>query len=244
MTGEEILAIAKVVFVDNTLRLPPEKEQFKEGIDGFLRMNEYLKVGSNKAEDFYTDPLNCHHYTTEYWYSVMNTVLGYMGITFKRNQFELYRRVFNIGDFSFLVPKSSPWFRIVRTPVERVEDKLYYWQEKQIDVVRFEGMSFIPEDGNCKMSPYHSLFSGMHEPCTVENLGKKEGKTIIISGNSHTIPLIPILACYCKKVICLDVRLPIDYSFIYKDLKPEDVEAYLFVSYDDDIEKFTKLNLK
>lgn len=244
MTGEEILAKAKVIFVDNTLRLPKEKEPFKKDINNFLGLNEYLKVGSNQEGDFYTDPLNCHHYTTKYWCSKFDIIFKYMGISYDDNDFLVVSRQFNTGDFSFLIPKMSPYFRLSRTPYKVKDGKLIYWGNGDVKIGRYEDISFIPEDGKCETSPYHSLFKGMHEPCMVENLGLENGKTVILSGNSHMIPIIPVLAYYCKKVICLDVRTPIDYSFLYKDLNINDVESYLFISYDDSIEKFTKLNLK
>ena len=53
---------------------------------------------------------------------------------------------------------------------------------------------------------YHQLFRYSHECIKIENMCSKSNRILIISGDSHTVPLIPILSCYFKKVIVLDNR--------------------------------------
>ena len=63
---------------------------------------------------------------------------------------------------------------------------------------------------------------------------------MIISGDSHTVPLIPILSCYFKKVIVLDNRFNFPSNLFYENEEITDI--LIMLSYNNTLDKFIKYN--
>ena len=87
---------------------------------------------------------------------------------------------------------------------------------------------------------YHQLFRYSHECIKIENMCSKSNRILIISGDSHTVPLIPILSCYFKKVIVLDNRFNFPSNLFYENEEITDI--LIMLSYNNTLDKFIKYN--
>lgn len=62
-------------------------------------------------------------------------------------------------------------------------------------------------------SDYHRLYRGAHRVSCIINHTCKNNRVLLINGDSMTVPIIPILANYYKKIICLDNRSKYDKKY-------------------------------
>ena len=78
-------------------------------------------------------------------------------------------------------------------------------------------------------SAFHKMYVFGHLCSKVENMGKNNGRRLLISGDSQMIPLIPILSCIYKEVWYLDNRR-YDFSMKFILDKEEDFDDVLIAA--------------
>lgn len=164
---------------------------------------------------------NRHHFIPKFFYDfvlpILSTILGF---PYSKEDFNLNEKIIkykngDIIDFSFFTPIdknlefSLKYFDIV----EQGEGKIFaFLQERDGG---FGILSPVNEILNTKLMErlnggefgfYHKLFVGAHNCVRVDNKNLSNGKKIIISSDSHSIPIIPILSCYYETVVVLDNR--------------------------------------
>ena len=206
----------------------------------------YLKIESLNPHDRYVNYPNCHHYTTKFWYSHLNDIMNYLNVKeFNVNDFTLVEDVCDNDNYSFLYPIKDFKFKA---------SGLYYDFYSSPDIklsigldnVKCGGFNIISH-GTQNMSlfleseyfntKYHQLFRYSHENIKIENLSIDSNRILVVSGDSHTVPLIPILCCYFKKVIVLDNRWKnIPAHLFYQDENITDV--LIMLSYNNSLDKF------
>jgi hypothetical protein len=59
---------------------------------------------------------------------------------------------------------------------------------------------------------FHKIFKYCHFPVKIENYTCDNDDALLVIGNSHTIPFVPILTKYYRTVVIIDNRLQ-DFTF-------------------------------
>lgn len=227
MTKEEILAKAKYILVesyndvDETIH--NEIEENKKPNLEYLKDKTYLKIGNPDPSTRYNESNNYHHYTTKFLYSNLQAIMDFIGVKeFNFNDFVLREKItpdrdgngINL-DFSYLFYIKPVNYKIICHSY-KLDDKHIIQYIPGDDVIECN-YNFLT---NVKLfnhihgiffrqlpfTNYHKLNYLAHDCGVIENLSTSSNKILLISSDSHSIPLIPILSCYYKKVICLDSR--------------------------------------
>lgn len=155
--------------------------------------------------------LNDHHITTlSYYYIVLPFLDKYLNFGYDINDFTLTPEFeYNNGKahtLSYLVPKEDLRFTLSIDGKVVSEDG------------DFSTLHSIKEDwgdaGPGATTKYHKLYRGTHRCSSITN---PRGKgSIIISGDSMSAPMVPILACYFNTVTMLDNRTDISHKEYYE----------------------------
>lgn len=229
MTNEEIVNNAKYIILPESAVDNPAHPY----------VYDYSNITSNrlpepKSEDLYLNsPGNAHHYTTEYHLNntlpELNKLLNF---SYDINDFYKIENVNSEGDFSYLLPKQNKQYKTTSVKISEVEKEKYYVRPI-IELINSNELVTVSkcfdEDsfGSFIQTPYHRLYKFAHSSAVIENLGSNNGKTLLVSHDSHCIPVIPILANYYKCVIALDNR----FGFDIKDtlIQDKQIDDCLFV---------------
>lgn len=139
---------------------------------------------------------NIHHVAIASYVKIVYPYLSdILGFPYKRNDFNLYKYEGDDMICSFLWPKKEMKWTVSIN------------QETTAEHEGFECLTNIdrkyPGDKN---SAYHRIFCASHCSCKIINESILNGESILISGDSYMIPVIPILACYYHEVVFLDNR--------------------------------------
>lgn len=177
---------------------------------------------------------NQHHFTTDTHYKILiPSICKELNIDFNIDDFEYVKNIVisnNIKyDLSYYKPNKKYEFSI---DIDR--DGFY---EGDFNILLGFNKSYKNE--------YHKLFASSHRSCVITNNTIDSDRCLLISGDSHCVPQIPILACYFKKIIYLDNRderemnetTVIPNSIKWKDIPITDVFFSLYE--DNSIEKYT-----
>lgn len=147
---------------------------------------------------------NEHHVTTDSYYNVIMPFLSLYIKDFnfdieKFNKIKKFVEINNrIYDVSYIEPKEPMLFTMSKNGddlfVNKPFEYLHYFSGKFNDE--------LPSD----VTEYHKIFRGFHSCCKILNNSINSDKKIFVTGDSMTIPLIPILCCYFKEVTFMDNR--------------------------------------
>ena len=190
--------------------------------------------------DYYDGyPLNEHHITTASYYKVILPFLKLYikDFPFDINDFEYvpYAIVQNnkIFDISYLKPKKEFKFSMSRNGKELFTNgdfsSLHYMEGTFDDPL------------NDDLTDYHKLYRGYHSCSRVINDTIDNDLSIFITGDSMSIPLIPVLACYFKEVVLMDNRDFLSHSDYYENKNFDYVIIQLWEGHH--IDKPLKVNL-
>lgn len=140
--------------------------------------------------------VNLHHIALASYVRIVYPYLAdILRFPYKRSDFDLYSYEEDNMNCSFLWPKNEMQWSVNIN------------QEQTAEHEGFECLTNIekkyPGDKN---SAYHRIFCASHCSCRIINESLPDGKSIIISGDSYMIPVVPILACYYHEVVSLDNR--------------------------------------
>ena len=260
MTREEILNKAKYILVEAYDDVNPTiNREIKENIPlvlDYLKDKQYLKIGCPDKRTRYNEVGNYHHYTTNFLYENLKSIMNFIGVKdFNFNDFVIRENINKNTnqDFSYLYYTKPINYKITTS---------YYTYDKETNIVRYDpGNDVIMCDytfltyakyynhispsfgSNLTLNNYAKLNFMAHDVGIIENLSTKNDKTILISCDSHSIPLIPILSCYYKRVILLDSRFSGNNTRYYWENKEID-DVLIEISFNNKPEKFIKDNFE
>lgn len=167
--------------------------------------------------DFYEGyDCNEHHITTESYYNVILPFLKLYikDFNFDLNDFEIVKHIAFFKksqyDVSYLVPKNNYMFSMNKNSVQIFNncnfEYLHYFSGKFNDELQDD------------VTEYHKVFRGFHSCCKIINETINNNLKIFVSGDSMSIPLIPILCCYFKEVVFMDNRDGISHCEYYENV--------------------------
>lgn len=153
-----------------------------------------------QPEGYIKDPANAHHWTTSYvWKKIIPMIANDYNLSINPDDFELIEFKNDWGDLSYHKSKISKNF-------------IYHDLENNITLNGNDEILRVSQTENA-ISDYHRLYRGAHKVTYIENLSIKTNRVLLINGDSMTIPIIPILANYFNKIICLDNRSKNDIKY-------------------------------
>ena len=168
---------------------------------------------------------NEHHITTKSYYKMILPFMSLYMDNFKFNidDFDLVKYYTDDGfDVSYLVLKNTDLkFTIDRNGVLLSEHGDFS------SLINMEKLWEEPPCKDCKTA-YHYLFRGTHSCCKIINETIDTDKTILVTGNSMSVPIIPILCCYYKEVVYLDNRDGLSHSNYFEGKVFDDVIIQLW----------------
>lgn len=185
----------------------------------FLKKNGGYEIFVREKDRLINDIGNKHHMLISWHYNkLMPLIAMVLNINYKQDDFDLVENITEIGDYSYFFPKIDKLFTAQSFLFHwNDEERIHYtWWDYNFPQFSYREMvncdvfndDFISVNKEISKSYYHRLFFWAHQCCKIENLGENNGKTLLISGDSHMIPIVPILCYYYKKVIVLDNRYP------------------------------------
>ena len=256
MTYEEILNKAKYILFESYCSNKDEKAKYdietnKQSVIDFLKDKQYLKIGNPDSNTRYYLENNYHHYTTSFLYSNLKQMMNYIGVKdFNFNDFVLRKNIVYEQNFSYLYYVKDVRFRLVCNHYELDDNMIInYYVGKDIIECDYTFLSNARLNHCLKtfanqtipLIPYHRLNYLAHDCGIIENLSTASDKTILISGDSHMIPFIPIISCYYKKTIVLDSRYSGDDTSYYWENENID-DVIICPSFNADISKYINKN--
>ena len=196
---DKIQSISFSSLIDKSVQIPSEFKLYKFIID-------------NDANKYVNYKNNVHHWTTDYcWKNVVPKLLNDCSIKLDSSKFKKVDFVWNNCDFSYHEELANSKYE--------VED--FANQDK------YTGYHNILRNVNnspfMQISLYHSLFVLSHKSGLIQNLSTDSNKTLVINCDSMAIPIIPILACFFRKILVVDNRTGFQCNY-YKqilDFKPD-----------------------
>lgn len=187
----------------------------------------------NETDFLINEPHNKHHLKQEWHYNKllpqMDEILNF---GYNKNDFNIFVTTDKRKSSQFMFPKELHYYD--------VEYYDFHWdglvQESWTAFLRKkENMTFFelcplnkinsPDFySDCIKSIYHEQFYFSHQCVKITNKNNNNGRTLLISCDSHGIPSIPILCCYFKTVIVLDKRYNIQaFKRLTENEKIDDV---------------------
>ena len=259
MTREEIIEKAKYIIVPNfcelrgTLDIP---KQFRD----FMATHEGIELHGTR-EDLCKAHFNEHHFTNHWIYE--NTLpAAFSLLDVKFNPLDYYK-VTNVcrdsngtlNDFSYLAPYDNGSFEVSCNLFTLYENttEAFYLSGNFIDKGGFSilvptkmedipNRQFYYDALFFETTEYHCLYRCPHQCSLIKNNGSNNGKSLLINSDSHSLPIIALLANYYKEVVILDNRLTFSQSYLFRDRYFDDV---LFVmSPINELKKYIETNLQ
>ena len=167
-------------------------------------------VIENDSDKYIAYKNNVHHWTTKYvWEKFIPILMNLLHINFNQNQFVKIPYIWNTCDFSYHDLQNAK-FNI----------KMFDSGKEEIGY-----HEILRNVNNCPfmvLSCYHSLFKLAHCSGTIMNLNDALLQRVAVNCDSMAIPIIPILACFCKNMIVVDNRSGknLNYMKMIVDFKP------------------------
>ena len=152
---------------------------------------------------------NVHHWTTKYvWEKFLPKLFSQLGVNCDQSSFVKISYIWSTCDFSYHnLPNAK--FKI----------------QKFGSTEEIGEHETLRNTNNCpymSISCYHSLFKLSHCSGKITNLNDAPLQRVVVNCDSMSIPVIPILACYCKELLVIDNRTGRNQNFMKKilDFKP------------------------
>ena len=144
---------------------------------------------------------NVHHWTTSYcWNSFIPMLMENLDIKIDILQFEEIPYIWNKCNFSYHRMNGLQF---------KISDFNGNTLTGNHDVLRCVNDCPTPV-----LSMYHSLFRLSHQSGKISSLnGRPILSRVVVNCDSMAIPVIPILACYCKDMLVIDNRTGKNFNF-------------------------------
>lgn len=166
---------------------------------------------------YHKDPPNAHHWTTDWvWHNMIPQLSNTFRLGIDQTRFKVIEQQTEHGDFSY-----HEYSTHLRYEYKGIRDKSLLTGNQSI-------LRLPPEFSPA--SSYHRLYRGFHQCSVINNLSTSSTKTLLIFGDSMTIPIIPILATAYKKIVSVDNR----YNYNWRDIiKPTEANDIIFMFIND-----------
>lgn len=220
---------AKYILFKDVYKTNPFNED-KEYIK-LIKDNDCIIVGDGVA--IYD---NDHHYVVPDAYEkILPIICDTLQIDYNKDDFYLVKNIIDGKDYSYFLPKNDIAIKCYAPSYRECDDGViirdadFYGffngkYSQMVNVLIPYNRDDLYKIANGVISAYHRLFAFPHQCCIIENNGGNDnGKTLLISNDSHMIPFIPILCYYYKKVISLDNRFDSSCKIIYEKENVDDV---------------------
>lgn len=262
MTREEVINNARVLVMPHS-DYPENRglENHNYDLSPLIDNHKHIILPNPSSLDYDYHYLhnitNEHHFTTQYHYNnTLPALKQLLHFPFKKKDFYLIENKISIngyGDFSFYLPKKQYYYNIFsfiphysenNTKVELVM--------KNFSMTHTE-LTSVNNPYEICTTPYHSLFKFAHQSCIITNRNiwnniqnVPNPKRLIISSDSHIIPLIPILSPYYLEIIVFDNRLDVSLwdQFRMNERNINDYDVLFLIWDNNKLEKYTIENLR
>lgn len=221
MTKDEIIGKAKWLWL-------PElgKKYLNYTFPETIKTEDIAKVPL--TDELYTNWKDNHnHFKTRFHIDTIIPIIStLLSIPFNSDKFRLIEKYSGDNDISILYPNDSPKFDIEGFEAnEKLENVDYS----------------VLINGNKGATDYHKLYRYQHACSRITNKTINTERKLLVSGDSHMIPVIPVLSCYFKEIVYLDNRSRKLFYDKYKDIEFTDV---LFEVCGNKMSKYTIDNLR
>ena len=202
--------------------LPAIKESYKD----WYTNEDVITIGSSNIEDYqYTDPNNRYHYTLDWYYKKLLPILiNELEIPYNEDDFVEVRK----NDVYCKVPKEVQELDVYCPTLRRGKEYLEVFynmscmHQETSETIFMSDSLHQPDIFSTAEDDYHKLFKYCHFPVKIVNNSCNNRDAILVVGNSHTIPFIPILVKYYRTVVIIDNHVQcftFDFMFPYIDFK-------------------------
>lgn len=171
----------------------PIMEEFPKSLLNVMKGTPLCPYIFNKPLRYSRDVKNAHHWTTEYvWKNVIPKITSDLHLNFNPSDYNFITNKTVVGDYSHHDYKG---------PVNCT------YTDHEANQTLTGGYDVIRMNSNepC-WSDYHRLYRGAHRVSSLQNHAINSDRCLLIVGDSMTVPIIPILYNYFRKVIVLDAR--------------------------------------
>lgn len=145
---------------------------------------------------------NDHHWTTKYvWNNFLPRLMKDLELDFKKDDFTEIVHHSSDGkyDLTYHIPKNDA--------IITFNDYIKHFSKTmKISELRASHDENLQCEGTILSTDYHRLFRGCHRVCEIINDEAVTNRNLILNCDSMSIPIIPILATYYKKILILDNR--------------------------------------
>lgn len=198
------------------LRFVKPGQNFKSTSEFDLSGKNIIDLSWLNLEFYNGYKLNDHHITTESFYNVVIPFINLFIHDFKYNinDFNKIQHIIMYNnkafDISYFVPKNNSFLFTMN------KNGIQLFENKPFEYLHYFSGNF-DEELTSEATEYHKCFRGYHSCCDIINETIDNDKTILITGDSMTIPLIPLLCCYFKEVVYMDNRDFISHKNYYEN---------------------------
>ena len=168
-------------------------------------------VIKNDSDKYIAYKNNIHHWTTKYvWENFIPILMKLLHINFNQNQFVKILYIWNTCDFSY-------------HNLQNAKFKIKMFDNNREEIGDHEILRNVNNCPYMSISCYHSLFKLSHQSGFIENLGNSLIQRIAVNCDSMAIPMLPILACFCKQLLVVDNRTGKNKNYMKAiiDFKPQ-----------------------
>lgn len=171
----------------------PAMEHLPKGGVSMFEESKHKYHIITRPERYSTDKINAHHWTTSYvWNNILPMIDTDFSIGIDYKKYYLVDNNTDLGDFSYHDYYNSIDYKFINFNANTV-------LVGQQDIIRMNS-------NESAWSTYHRLYRGAHSISSIEHINKTIGRQLLIIGDSMTVPVIPLIAPYFDKIICLDAR--------------------------------------
>lgn len=218
MTREEIIAKAKYI------QFPDRNLEFKQ-YDGVTT----TKIEMCKDDFYNTWKLNEHHFSPMvHFKKTMPAIAKLLDFYFNEDDFSFKPDKFENFDLTMPYPKASFTYDVKSLSAKDSQYQLMTYSK----LTSTDGVAY---------TKYHDLYRYFHDSSIVINRNTSSRRTLLISGDSHMIPVVPMLTVYFKTLVYIDNRKNVSVFDKIKDINFTDV---LFELYKWPLEYYQVNNLK
>lgn len=164
----------------------------------------------NDNNKYITYKNNAHHWTTNYcWTTFLPLLMSQLNVQFDQSKFQKIPFIWSICDFSYHNLPSAKF-------------KVKMFGTNMVDIGDNEVLRNINNCPFMALSCYHALFKLSHCSGTVLNFNDAPLQRVAVNCDSMSIPVLPVLANFCKSMLVVDNRSGknLNYMKMILDFKP------------------------
>ena len=260
MERKDIVKSAKYVMLKNFCDVRGTKEPTEDFIE-FMKTHKGISLSAEEG-DLCHYAYNEHHFTNKWIYeNLVPSVFNLLGLKF--NPLDYYKvtnvqcdKNGHIDDFSYLVPYNRGDFELTCDLFKRDEnnESIFYLngiftERGDFSILvattqeRVPNYNFFEKVYGYCTTPYHMLYRCPHQCSMIKNFKCNNGRKLLLSCDSHSIPIIALLANYFEEIVVLDNRAArFSEGYYFKEKKFTDV---LFIMAPiNELKKYTEQNLQ